>query len=209
MTENFPIAGKKFDPTAAAKSIVVNLRTLQELDKNLIVNSSGNSGIRNSSRNGNGNLGKGISGNGFSGSGNHGSGISGRNGSGKSGNGLVGSGYGIGKNSDSGNVISRCHDDVGKGIGMGKTDQMKSGVNCKKSDVVKSFNAVSEDLDSATILKHLLNEVTNFETLISDKNGTNAWLIPNNTSKNIVIMDSFESIASKLEEAMALILICK
>jgi len=40
MTENFPIAlqiaGKNSDPTTAAKSIVVNLKTLQELDKNFM-----------------------------------------------------------------------------------------------------------------------------------------------------------------------------
>ncbi|KAK1554925.1 hypothetical protein Q3G72_019189 [Acer saccharum] len=270
------------------------------------VSGNGNAGHGNSSRNsGNGNSGSGISGK-------TGSGNLARNGSGNSGNGVIGSGNAgsSGKFSGNGNISSRRPDDVGKGTGMGKPDQLKSGVNGKVSKVVKTprtgkntglrfdilneegdvimregssqvsnkteegrkikskvflsevtnqrnlqgrksnkissqnskllankgpkkFNPVIQaevacegdstvntfsclsiptssepvldDFDSATILRHLHNEVTNFETHLSDKKGTFTQLIQNNTSTNMVSMENFESVASELEEAMVAI----
>ncbi|KAK1560530.1 hypothetical protein Q3G72_027727 [Acer saccharum] len=95
------------------------------------IDGHGNSGRNSSGNSSNGNSGSGISGR-------TGSGNLGRNGSGNSGNGVTGSGYAgfSGKYPGSGNASSRRPTDVGKGIGMGKTNQLKSGANGKVSEVV-------------------------------------------------------------------------
>ena len=62
-----------------------------------------------------------------------------------------------------------------------------------------------EDLDSATVLRQLHSDVSNFEAQLSDMNGIHDRPLQASSSSSGMNVDNFDSVASKLEEAMAVI----
>ncbi|KAK1567026.1 hypothetical protein Q3G72_007333 [Acer saccharum] len=97
---------------------------------------------------------------------------------------------------------------AGKSNGSREVASFTKNTPSSDKDKMCSSSPIEPDpdiIDSASVLRQLHNEVTNFETQTSSMDGITVSLTQNDTSNNIVGVDKFETIASDLKEALAVI----